>query len=50
MPQYILLGDGLKNTKHILKITIREDHNEHSKGNAVRIVHLFENPARQFAR
>lgn len=43
MPQYILLGDDLKNRKHVLKVTISEEHNQSSKGNAVRIVHLFEN-------
>ncbi|MBS1669589.1 MAG: SGNH/GDSL hydrolase family protein [Bacteroidetes bacterium] len=43
LPQYILLADGLISKKHVLKVTIREDHNQHSKGNAMRIVHLFEN-------
>jgi sialidase-1 len=43
LPQYLLLADGLKKGKHLLKVTISENHHEHSKGNAVRIVHFFEN-------
>ena len=43
LPQYFLLADDLKKGKHKLSIKIAEDHNEQSKGNAVRIVYFLVN-------
>jgi sialidase-1 len=43
LPQYILLGDELKKGKHVLRVKIADEHNERSKGNAVRIVYFLVN-------
>lgn len=43
LPWYLLLADGLANTKHVLHIRVAETHNPQSKGNACRIVHFLVN-------
>lgn len=43
LPWYLLLGDGLKKGKHQLKISIADQHNPASKGDAVRIVYFLTN-------
>lgn len=43
LPWYVLLGSGLKNTRHVLKVRISEHKNKGSKGNACRIVHFLVN-------
>ena len=43
LPQYFLLADDLKNTKHLLHIKILKEHNNESKGTALRIVYFLVN-------
>ncbi|SDC03210.1 SGNH/GDSL hydrolase family protein [Niabella drilacis] len=43
LPWYLLLGDGLKEGKHQLKISIADQHNQRSRGNAARIVYFLVN-------
>lgn len=43
LPWYLLLGDGLRKGRHRLKISIADEHDPQSKGNAVRIVHFLVN-------
>jgi len=43
LPQYFLLADDLKNEKHLLHVKIIEEHNQESKGTALRIVYFLVN-------
>lgn len=43
LPWYLMLADELSAGKHKLHLTISEEKNEKSEGNAVRIVHLLVN-------
>lgn len=43
LPQYFLLGDDLKNGKHVLHVKIAEGANEQSKGTALRVVYFLVN-------
>ncbi len=46
LPWYILLGKGLKNGKHVVKIKVAPEKNNDSKGHACRIVHFLVNKSR----
>jgi sialidase-1 len=43
LPQYFLLGDELKNGRHMLHVQIADKHNEQSKGTALRIAYFLVN-------
>jgi len=43
LPWYVLFGSGLKNGNHELKLTISNEKNKNSKGNACRIVYFLLN-------
>jgi sialidase-1 len=43
LPQYFLLGDDLKKGHHVLQVKIADNHNEQSKGTALRIAYFLVN-------
>jgi sialidase-1 len=43
LPQYFLLGDDLKKGHHTLHVKISGEHNEQSKGTALRIAYFLVN-------
>ena len=43
LPWYLILGDPLKEKKHVLRVRILHEKNEKSKGNACRILHFLVN-------
>jgi len=43
LPWYLILSDELSSGKHILKLTISQERNDNSVGNACRIVHFLVN-------
>lgn len=43
LPWYIILGDGLKNRKHTVRVTLLESHHPKATGSACRIVHFLVN-------
>ncbi|MES2418835.1 MAG: GDSL-type esterase/lipase family protein, partial [Bacteroidota bacterium] len=47
LPWYLLLGDGLSNNTHILRLSIANNHHEKSLGNACRIIHFLINKETQ---
>lgn len=43
LPWYLVLGSGLTNTSHVLKLSISAEKNKNSSGTACRIVHFLIN-------
>jgi len=43
LPWYLILGDGLLSSKHLLKLQVSDQHNDQSKGTACRIVYFLLN-------
>jgi sialidase-1 len=43
LPWYLILGDQLKDKKHVLSVRILSEKNQKSKGNACRILHFLVN-------
>jgi sialidase-1 len=43
LPWYLILGDQLKEKKHVLRVRILSEKNQKSKGNACRILHFLVN-------
>jgi sialidase-1 len=43
LPWYLILGDQLKDKKHVLRVRILSEKNQKSKGNACRILHFLVN-------